>query len=137
MLNIAFEALLYTFMIAALEFRDNTTIDLPGHFLQIDMNELIILKIQGALAKQFVKMNPTLQKKHLRTERGRPIIYVKCMKAIYGTINAAILAYKKLVGYLADWGFEQNFYEPCCWNMMIDGKQFTIVFMWMIVICCM
>ena len=50
------------------------------------------------------------------------------MKAIYGTINAAILAYRKLVGYLADWGFEQNFYKPCCWNTMIEGKQFTIVF---------
>ena len=50
------------------------------------------------------------------------------MKAIYGTINAAILTYRKLVGYLADWGFEQNFYEPCCWNMLIEGKQFTIVF---------
>ena len=26
-----------------------------------------------------------------------------------------------------DWGFEMNLYESCCWNKMINGKQFTIV----------
>ena len=31
--TIAFEALLYTFMVAAMEKRDNATLDLPGHFL--------------------------------------------------------------------------------------------------------
>ena len=126
--TIAFEALLYTLMIDAMEERDVATIDLPGHFLQTDMDELLILKIQGAIAKLLVEMDPRRWKKHLKYERGRPVIYVKCKKAIYGTINAAILAYKKLVGYLAEWGFEQNFYEPCCWNSMINGKQFTIVF---------
>ena len=63
-------------------------------------------------------MDPKKWKKHLKYIRGQPVIYVKCKKAIYGTINAAILAYKKLVGYLAEWEFEQNFYEPCCWNML-------------------
>ena len=126
--TIAFEALLYTLMIDAMEGRDVATIDLPGHFLQTDMDEKLILKIQGALAMLLVEMNPSRWKKHLRHERGRPVIYVKCMKAIYGTINAAILAYKKLVGFLEEWGFEQNFYEPCCWNAMIEGKQCTIVF---------
>ena len=126
--TIAFKALLYTFMVPTMERRDNATIDLPGHFLQTDMDELIILKIQGPLAKLIVEMNPKMWKKHLQYERGRHVIYVKCKKAIYGTINAAILAYRKLVGYLVDWGFEQNFYKPCCWNKMIEGKQFTIVF---------
>ena len=73
------------------------------------MDEELILKIQGALAMLLVEMNPSRWKKHLHHERGRPVIYVKCMKAIYGTINAAILAYKKLVGFLEKWGFEQNF----------------------------
>jgi len=49
-------------------------------------------------------------------------------KAIYGTLNAAILSYTKLVGHLGDWGFETNPYEPCCWNMYMDNKQFTIMF---------
>jgi len=61
-------------------------------------------------------------------ENGKPVIYVKCSKAIYGTLNATILSYKKLVGHLGDWDFEMNPYEACCWNMYMDNKQFTIVF---------
>ena len=115
-------------MVAAMERRNNATIDLPGHFLQLDMDGLIILKIQGPLAKLLVEMNPEMWKKHLQYKRGRHVIYVKCKNAIYGTINTVILVYRELVGYLADWEFEQNFYKPCCSNKMIKGKQFTIVF---------
>ena len=60
--TIAFEALLYTLMIDALQFRVMATLDLPGHFLQTDMDELVILKIQDALAKLLVEMNTTLWK---------------------------------------------------------------------------
>ena len=81
--TIAFKALLYTLMVDAMERRDVATIDLPGHFLQTEMDELLILKIQGAIAKLLVEMDPKRWKKHLRYERGRPVIYVKCMKAIY------------------------------------------------------
>ena len=49
-------------------------------------------------------------------------------KAIYGTLNAAILAYRKLTGHLADWGFEMNSYDPCVWNLMVNGTQPTVVF---------
>jgi len=56
-------------------------------------------------------------------ENGKPFIYVKCSKAIYGTLNAAILSYKRLVGHLGDWGFEMNPNEACCWNMYMDNKK--------------
>ena len=61
--------------------------------------------------------------------RKDPAIYVSRDKAIYGTIVAALLSYKKLVGHILDWGFEMNPYEPpCCWSKMINDEQFTIVF---------
>ena len=56
------------------------------------------------------------------------MIYVNCDKAIYGTVTAALLSYKKLAGHLMDWGFEMNPYEPCCWNKIVNGDQITIVF---------
>ena len=34
------------------------TLDLPGYFLQTDMDEKLILKIQGALVMLLVEMNP-------------------------------------------------------------------------------
>jgi len=126
--TIAPEALFYSFVVDALEERDVATCDLPGHFLQTDMDERLILRINGALAKLLVRVDPRRWSKHMKWEHGRPVIYVLCNKAIYGTITAALLSYKKLIGHLSEWGFEMNPYEPCCWNKMINGKQATIVF---------
>ena len=56
------------------------------------------------------------------------MIYAHYNKVVYGTVTAELLLYKKLIGHLTDWGFEMNPYEPCCWNKVINGKQFTIVF---------
>ena len=53
---------------------------------------------------------------------------MSCDKAIYGTVIAVLLSYKKLIGHLLEWGFKMNPYKPNCWNKMIDGEQFTTVF---------
>lgn len=124
----ATEALFYVILINATEERDVATCDLPGHFLQTSMEGRVILKLSGELADMLVALDPDRWGKHRRIVRGRPVIYVRCSKAIYGTVNAAILSYRKLAGHLKDWGFEMNPYEPCCWNQMIDGQQMTIIF---------
>ena len=49
------------------------------------------------------------------------------MKAIYGTLKAALLFYKKWRKDLESIGFEVNPYDPCVANKIIDGKQFTVV----------
>ena len=104
----------------------------PGHFLQTDMPEDILLKLDGPLAILLVKLDRKRWKKHLVYERSRAVIYVRCDKAVYGTVTAALLSYKKLIGHLTDWGFKMNAYDPCVWNKMVDGTQFTVVFMLMI-----
>ena len=56
-------------------------------------------------------------------------MYVKCDKAIYGTMNAALLvAYKKLVKLFSEWGFVMNPYNPCVWNKMVGKHQMNIMF---------
>ena len=92
------------------------------------MEELLHLKITGALALLVVEYDPDWWSQHLRKESGRPVIYVVCNKAIYGTLNAAILAYRKLTGHFAEWGFEMNPYDPCVWNMDLEGFQITVLF---------
>jgi hypothetical protein len=126
--TIAIEALFYTLMIDALERRHVATCDIPGHFLQTDMEGRLILRIDGALALLLVEIDPKRWKKHLKWHRKKPVIFVLCNKAIYGTLNAALLAYRKLIGHLSEWGFKMNPYEPCCWNKMVEGKQCTAVF---------
>jgi hypothetical protein len=52
---------------------------------------------------------------------------VKLLKALYGTLQAAMLFWKDLTKNLEEWGFEINPYDWCVANKMIDGKQCTIV----------
>ena len=123
----AIEALKYILAIIAVEGRDVASFDLPGQFLQTEMDETLYLKIGGALSLLLVEYDDKWGK-HLRKENGRPVIYVRCKKAIYGTLNAAILAYRKLTKNLYDWGLRMNPYEPCVWNSIEDGNQLTVVF---------
>ena len=125
-----FYAFKYICAIIAKEARDVATVDLPGFFLQTEQEgeELILLKLTGEVALLLVECDPNRWKKHLRKENGKWIIYVICKKAIYGTMNAALLAYKKLAKLWKQWGLVMNPYDPCVWNADIQGSQFTVVF---------
>ena len=124
----AVEALKYVLAVIALEDRNAASFDLPAQFLHTDMEELLHLKITGTLALLVVEYDSDRWSKHLRNERGRLVIYVVCNKVIYGTLNAAILAYIKFTGHFAEWGFEMNLYAPCVWNMDLEGSQITVLF---------
>jgi hypothetical protein len=123
-----FYAFKFVAAVIAREGRDAASVDLPGFFLQTDQDELILLKVTGAVALLLVESDPSKWRKHLRKENGKWVIYVICKKAIYGTMNAALLAYKKLAKLFRLWGFKMNPYDACVWNKLVNGKQFTIVF---------
>jgi hypothetical protein len=53
-------------------------------------------------------------------------MYVKLKKALYGTLQAAMLFWKDLTGTLTDMGFVINPYDTCVANKTINGKQCTI-----------
>jgi hypothetical protein len=123
-----FYAFKFIAAVIAREGRDVASVDLPGFFLQTDQDEKILLKVTGAVALLLVESEPSKWRKHLRKENGKYVIYVLCKKAIYGTMNAALLAYKKLAKLFREWGFKMNPYDPCVWNKMVNGKQITIIF---------
>jgi hypothetical protein len=49
------------------------------------------------------------------------------LKAIYGTLNAALLFWLKLSKDLETWGFVMNPYDWCVMNKTVNGKQCTIL----------
>jgi hypothetical protein len=49
------------------------------------------------------------------------------LKALYGTLQAALLFWENLSSQLQEWGFEINPYDFCVANKTIDKKQCTIV----------
>jgi hypothetical protein len=66
--------------------------------------------------------------KYVRDENGKAVIYVELLKALYGTLRAALLFWKLLSSKLVLWGFTINPYDWCIANKIIDGKQCT--FFW-------
>ena len=61
-------------------------------------------------------------------KKGKPILYVKLQKELYGLMRASLLFYRKLQKELEDYGFEVNLYDPCVANKMTtSGKQMTFV----------
>ena len=123
------ESIILTSMIEAKEGRDIVTADIPNAFIQTDMegDTPVHMKLTGKAADILVQTAPELYRKYIANEKGKNVLYVEALKAIYGTLKAALLFYKKLVKDLKSIGFEVNPYDPCVANKMINGKQCTVV----------
>ena len=85
------------------------------------------LRLEGKMVNILTKIDPKLYSKYTSTENGREIMYVKLKKALYGTLQAALLFWKNLTTTLIEWGFTINPYDWCVANKTVNGKQQTIV----------
>ena len=104
------------------------TLDVPGAFMQSDMDELVHIKFEGEMAELLTHVNPEKYQKYMQEENGKQVIYVKLQKALYGTLQAALLFWKNLSGYLVnELRFTINKYDHCIANKTINGKQCTII----------
>jgi hypothetical protein len=76
-----------------------------------------------------VKVSPKVYALYVGTNsRGKKSLFVECYNAIYGTMVAGLLCYRKFSSSLKKRGFMVNPYDPCVWNRDIKGKQMTICF---------
>jgi hypothetical protein len=123
--TVATESLMLSCIIDAKERRDIATADIPGAFMQADMEGEVHMKMEGTMAELLVKLDPKLYYKCVQTQHGKSVMYAKLKKALYGTLQAALLFWKNLSKNLKEWGFKINPYAWCVANKMIDGKQCT------------
>ena len=107
------------------EQRDIATADIPGVFMQADMIGNVHVKLEGKIAKLLAEIDPKAFDKFIHMENGKKVMYLKLRKALYGTLQAALLFWQTLSEKLLKWGFEVNPYDWCVANKMIDGKQST------------
>jgi len=63
-----------------------------------------------------------------KDKKGDKTLLVECMNAIYGTMVAGLLYYRKFAESLERKNFIKNSYDPCVWNKVVKGKQCTICF---------
>jgi len=125
--TVAIESVMLSCVLDALEERDVATVDIPGAFMQADMDDLVHMKLEGKMAELLVRIDPKLYREHIQIERGKQVLYVELKKALYGTLKAALLFWRRLSSQLGKWGFELNPYDSCVMNKVIDGKQCTIL----------
>ena len=116
-----------TSIIAALERRNVVSLDIPGAFMQADIDELVHVKLEDELVDILIKIDPKYAE-HVTVENGKKVLYVELQKALYGTLQAALLFWKELSSFLTnELGFELNPYDSCVANRVISGKQCTII----------
>ena len=124
--TVSTEAVLLTSVIDAKERREVMTVDIPGAFMQGDQDETVHMKLEGKLAELLAQCDPTKYQPYLTTENGKTILYVELVKALYGTIRAALIFWRKITKQITKWGFTVNPYDWCVANKMLRGSQLTI-----------
>ena len=71
--TVAIESVFLSCVIDAMEKRDVATIDIPGAFMQADMDDLVHMKLEGKMAEILVHIDPTIYRKHIQIEKGNVI----------------------------------------------------------------
>ena len=115
-----------TAVIDAMENMMVAVVDIPGAFMQADMDPGVYMWIDGAMADLLMEIDYDMYHPHMVKEKGKPVIYVELLKALYGTLRAARLFWETLSGKLQEWGLTRNPDDSCVTNKEVDGQQCTI-----------
>lgn len=124
--TVATEAVFLTAVIDAYEGREVAIVDIPGAFMQVDMDTLVHMILTGPIVEILLDIDKEMYAPCVTLEKGRKVMYVELLKALYGTIRAARLFWEKLSRKLLEWGFEPNPYDSCVMNKMVGNKQLTV-----------
>lgn len=125
--TVSTEAIFLVITIAAKERRDVAVMDIPGAFLQTELEEgNIFVKFQGKMAEMLALIDPALYRRHITMEKGKPVLYAELKKALYGMLQSALRFWQQVSNDLVSLGFSINPYDTCVANKTINGKQQTI-----------
>ena len=128
------DAILLTSVIDALERRDVATVDIPNAFVQTvvadtDKDYRVIVRLRGRIVDILCEIAPEVYLPYVTVnKKGEKILIVQCLNALYGTMVASLLYYKKFVTSLEKHGFKLNPYDPCVANKTVDGSVLTVCF---------
>jgi hypothetical protein len=130
--TVATDAVLLSCIIDAEEGRDVAVVDIPNACVQTRVEnemDMAFIKICGVLVDIMVEIAPDVYMPYVsRYKKGMKQLLVQCQNALYGTMVAILLYYRKFVKSLTEVGFIINPYYQCVANKIIEGKQMTICF---------
>jgi hypothetical protein len=107
-------------------------VDIPNAFMQTcveNEKDMVFINIRGILVDILVEIAPDVYKLYVSKEKkGVKQLLVQFQNALYGTMVASLLYYRKFFKSLTNVDFVINPYDPCVANKKIEGKQMTICF---------
>ena len=125
------ESVLLTENIDANEECDVATIDIPNAFVHTRLKnkeDRAVMHLQGKISELMVNVEPEVYNEYIAINlKGKTILYVHQIIALYCIIKVELLQYKRFVKDLKSIGFTLNPYEPCISNIMVRGKQLAVV----------
>jgi hypothetical protein len=122
------ESVMLPCTIDAKEGQDLAVCNIPRAFMQADIDKIIQIWLNGELAELLCKIDSGLYEKYMvREGQQKQVIYLCLSKALYGTLQAALLFGKDLSGALQERGFILNPYDCCMANEVVNWKQCTIL----------
>jgi hypothetical protein len=129
--TVATESILLTCIIDAEEGRDVAVIDNPNAFVQTrvkDEKDMAFIKIRGVLVDILVEIALDLYQPYVTRDRnGVEQLLVQFQNALYGTMVASLLYYRKFASKsFTDIDFTINPYDPSVANKIILRNQMTI-----------
>jgi len=120
------ESFIATLVVDAAEGRDVSVCDVAGAFLKAKQPDFVLLRVTGPAIDAIVRANKEKYQPFITYENGTRVLYLQLLKAMYGTLTAALLWYRMFAEYIMELGFELNAYDLCVGNKMVNGTQFTI-----------
>jgi hypothetical protein len=133
--TVATEAVLLSCIIDAKEGRDVTVIDIPNAFIQTrveDEGDMAIIKIRGVLVDILVKIAPDVYKSYVTTDKkGIKQLLVQCQNALYGTMVASLLYYRKFTKSLTVSDLRSTHTIPAWQTRLSTARKWQYAFTWM------
>jgi hypothetical protein len=77
---VAIESVMLSCTIDAHEGCDGAATDIPGAFLQADMEGNVHMMLEGKMAELLARLDPKMYRKHIMIKKGKPIMYVQFKK---------------------------------------------------------
>ena len=106
--------------------------DTPNAFKETyieDEKDITTIKVRGVLVNIFLDIAPYVYGPYVITDcKGIKQLISHYKNAIYGTMTASLLYYKKFRKSLEYDGYEFNHYDPCVVNNIIKGSHMTVFF---------
>ena len=111
--TVSLEATLITSCIDTAEDINIAVVDIPGSSIIADMDDIVHMVLSGRISELLSGLNPSIYRKYVRVENGQKVLYIQLKKDMYGTLQAAMIFYQKLLKDIESQGFDLNLYDMC------------------------